>query len=64
MKECLIFLFFSIFDFVIWVILLNTHNNNTLVATFLPLIFLEIAFFGCVLLYKMDHIDKGGDEDE
>lgn len=62
MKEFLIFVGLAIFDFIIWVLLLRAHQN--IATTFLPLIFAEIAFFGCVILYKINHINKGGDEDD
>ncbi len=64
MKEFLIFIGLAIFDIIIWVILLNAPNSQDLVDTFLPLIFAEIAFFGCVILHKMNHKDKGSDEDD
>ncbi len=61
MKEFLLFIFLLVFDLVIWIIL-QTFSTGALVIIYSPLIFIEIAFFGCIILYKLNH--KGGDDDE
>ncbi len=64
MKEFLIFVFLLIIDFLAFMIFGSINYGKSFEDFYLPAIFLEIAFFGCVILYKINHIDKGGDEDD
>jgi hypothetical protein len=64
MKEFLVFILFLIVDFILFEVFTDYSNGKYFEIIFLPIIFLEIALFGCIILYKLNHKDKGGDNDE
>lgn len=64
MKEFLVFVIFLIFDFILLEVFADYNYGKYFEIVFLPIIFLEIALFGCIILYKINHKDKGGDNDE
>ena len=63
MKEFLIFIGLFIFDFILEILLMH-DNSIDFGVIYLPIIFIEIALFGCVILYKLNHKDKNKDKDD
>ena len=58
-KAIILFLVFFIIDFCIFAILSSFNGGKEFVTFFLPAIFIEIAFYGSLIIYEVSKKGEG-----